>query len=100
MKGLVEQMEPHMISCVYKKYIGIECPWCGLQRSFYLLLEGNFQESFITFPPLTPLLFMLAFLLVHLVFKLKKGPKILMGMFITNIIILVLSYTLKITITN
>ena len=98
MKGLLEHMESHMASCMYKKYIGIECPWCGLQRSFYFLLKGDFQESFTTFPPLLPLMIMVLFLIAHLIFKFKKGHKILMGMFITNIIILVLSYTLKIII--
>ena len=47
-----------MLPCAYKQLFGIDCPTCGAQRSFVLLMEGNFSESFIIYPPLIPVLFL------------------------------------------
>jgi hypothetical protein len=45
-----------MLPCAYKELFGIECPTCGAQRSFSLLMEGNFSDSFFMYPPLLPIL--------------------------------------------
>ena len=47
-----------MLPCVYKKLFGVDCPACGGQRSFSLLMEGNFLDSFLIYPPLLPVLFL------------------------------------------
>lgn len=44
-----------MIPCVYKYFFNIECPGCGVQRSFWSLMELNLIESFKYFPALIPL---------------------------------------------
>lgn len=41
--------------CAYRELLGIDCPFCGGQRSVLLLLQGRFQESFVLFPALLPL---------------------------------------------
>ena len=43
--GIIDWLQKHMIPCFSKKYLGIECPGCGLQRSFIALLKGNIVES-------------------------------------------------------
>ena len=45
-----------MLPCAYKELFGIDCPTCGAQRSFTLLIEGNFPDSFFMYPPLIPIL--------------------------------------------
>ena len=45
-----------MLPCALKQLFGIDCPTCGAQRSFALLLEGNFSDSFFMYPPLIPVL--------------------------------------------
>jgi hypothetical protein len=45
-----------MLPCAYKELFGIACPTCGAQRSFSLLMEGNFSDSFFMYPPLIPVL--------------------------------------------
>lgn len=41
--------------CAYRDFFGIDCPFCGSQRSLLLLLQGRFRESFLLFPALLPL---------------------------------------------
>ena len=45
-----------MLPCAYKEILGIDCPTCGAQRSLLLLIEGNFKDSFLLYPPLIPVL--------------------------------------------
>lgn len=47
--------------CAYRELLGIDCPFCGGQRSVLLLLQGRFQESFVLFPALLPLAVTLLF---------------------------------------
>lgn len=74
---IIEWLESHMQSCFYKKYFGIECPGCGMQRSLIQLLRGNFMESLKLFPALIPTIALIVFLILHLVFKFKHGANIL-----------------------
>lgn len=95
LKGIIEWLESHMISCSYKKYFGLECPGCGMQRSFIELLKGNVYESFILYPPLTTTLLLVIYLILHLIFKFKNGANIIKIIFIINASIVVLNYIYK-----
>jgi len=92
---IIEWLESHMQTCFYKKYFGIECPGCGMQRSLIELLRGNFIESIKLFPALIPTMALIVFLILHLVFKFKNGANILKNLFIINTSIVVLSYIYK-----
>src|ERR1017187_1418872 len=52
MLSLVNWLEDHMMTCYYKQVSGIDCPGCGMQRSFIELLKGNFFESIKLYPAL------------------------------------------------
>ena len=92
---LIYWLESHQQACFYKKYFGIECPGCGMQRSFIELLKGNFYESFILFPALIPTIILVVFLFLHIIFKFRNGANILKILFIINTSIVVLSYIYK-----
>jgi hypothetical protein len=77
MDSVITWLENHQIPCLYHRVLGIECPGCGLQRSFIELLKGNLGESFMIYPPLLPVMCLFGFLLLHLVFHFKKGANIL-----------------------
>lgn len=94
-KIIINWLESHHQDCFYKKYFGIECPGCGMQRAFIELLKGNFVESFILFPALIPTIFLIFYLILHLIFKFKNGANILKILFIINTSIVVLSYIYK-----
>ena len=59
--------------CFYKKFLGMECPGCGMQRAFIELLKGDFIDSIKTFPALIPMMVMMVYLGLHLKYKFKKG---------------------------
>lgn len=92
---LIHWLESHQQACFYKKYLGVECPGCGMQRSFIELLKGNFIESIALFPALLPILILVLFLVLHLIFKFRNGAYILKILFIINTSILVLNYIYK-----
>jgi len=92
---IIEWLESHLQSCFYKKYFGVECPGCGMQRALIELLKGNVFESFLLFPALIPTLTLIVMLVLHLIFKFKNGANILKILFIINTTIVVLGYIYK-----
>jgi len=92
---LIDWLEKHSLPCFYKKYFGIECPGCGMQRALIELLRGNFQKSFLLYPALFTLIIMAIYLVLHLKFKFKEGAKILKMLFILNAGIIVFNYIYK-----
>lgn len=92
MESLIQWLESHQLPCYYKKFLGIECLGCGMQTAFILLLKGEFLESLRTYPALLPVLFMISFLILHLLFKFKKGARILKFSFIFTLTIMISGY--------
>jgi len=98
MKSLIDWFENHIVPCIFKKYFGIECPGCGMQRAFVELLKGNLSESIKIYPPLIPMIIMVVLLILHLLFKFKNGAKVLKISFIFVALIIVINYILKLII--
>jgi hypothetical protein len=88
-------LESHEMACYNKKLFGIECPGCGMQRSFIELLKGNLIESLKLYPALIPIIIMLVFAVLHLVFDIKKGALILKILFIFNVALILINYIYK-----
>lgn len=95
---IIHWLEKNSMSCFYKKFLGIECPGCGMQRSIIELLKGNFVESFRLYPALTTTIVLMGLLILHIIFKFRNGAKYLLIIFIVNTIIILLNYILKLTI--
>ncbi|MCW3102355.1 MAG: hypothetical protein JWO09_795 [Bacteroidetes bacterium] len=79
---LVKWMEENMQPCGFKQLTGANCPGCGTQRAFILLLKGEVWESICMYPALIPIIILFIFLIVHLLVKFKKGGIYLMYNFI------------------
>ena len=92
MEEIISWLESHLQPCFYKKFFGYECPGCGAQSGFIELLRGNIYESFLLYPPLIPILILLVFFILHLIFKIKKGEIILQIMLKTVIGIIFISW--------
>lgn len=84
-----------MLPCMWKQSFGVDCMGCGIQRSLNLILQGEFVAAFYMYPAIYTLIFMFGFLGLHLKFKFAKGHKILLGLFILNISIIVISFLIK-----
>lgn len=94
MSKLVEWLESHQLPCTYKKFLGVECPTCGIQRSFIALLKGDLSESFMLFPGLIPLLLTFAILVSWILFK-RPSFKIVKWSLIISFGLIFTDYVLK-----
>ena len=92
LETIIHWLENHQLVCFYKSILGIECPGCGTQRAFILLLRGEFSESFLAYPPLLLFLSLILFLLFHLVFKFRKGGTYLMYLFLFTVLVVLINF--------
>lgn len=95
LQDIIKWLEAHMQPCIYRQFIGIECPGCGFQRALIALLKGNLLESIRLFPGLIPLIFLFAFLILHLIFNFKRGADILKYVFIGDMAIIIIDYIIR-----
>ena len=89
-------VDDYMLPCINKKLFGIDCMGCGFQRAFSLLLKGDFIAAFQMYPAIYTLLLLGLFLIAGLFVKFKYSEKIKIGLVILNLLIIVVSYIIKI----
>jgi len=94
--GVISFLEENLLSCSWKK-MGVECTGCGMQRSIIYILKGEFVEAFYMYPAIYTLIIMFVFLGFHLKFSFKNGSKILLSLFILNLIIIISNFIFKIS---
>ncbi|MEE9349045.1 MAG: DUF2752 domain-containing protein [Flavobacteriaceae bacterium] len=94
LNGIIRFLEEHMFTCFWKK-MGMECMGCGMQRSIILLLKGEFVDAFYMYPPIYTIILLFSYLFLHLKFNFKIGAKILIGLFVLNIIVTIINYYYK-----
>ena len=92
---MIGWLEANMIPCFFKEYLNISCITCGMQRSIIALLKGDFQESFFLYPPLLFNIALIMFIVLHLIFKFSQGASVSMWFFIINLIVMMVSYIIK-----
>lgn len=84
-----------MITCSWKETFGIECFFCGFQRSIYALLEGDLLQSFIYFPALLPFIFTISFATFHILKHVKNGHKVILTSFIITVTLMLTNFAVK-----
>lgn len=87
--------EDYMLSCLWKKTFDVDCLGCGFQRSLLLVFKGEFISAFNMYPAIYTLITMFLFLIMHIRYNFKFGHKVLLGLFILNISIMIISYYIK-----
>ena len=92
---LISLIESNLQPCWFKQLTGADCPGCGVQRAFLLLLKGEIGSSFLMYPALIPVIFLFVFLLIHLFAKFKKGGTYLMYNFLLVMMLIIGNYMLK-----
>jgi hypothetical protein len=75
--SLVSFLEKHLLACPSKTLLHMECPGCGMQRSFILLLKGDLPASLQMHPATIPMMGLIVFAMLHMVFKFSKGAKVI-----------------------
>jgi hypothetical protein len=88
--------EDYMLPCLTKKFLGIECFGCGLQRSVVLLFQGEFMAALFMYPAIYSLILFAGFLIINLFYNFKYAEKIKLILVVLNVVIIVTSYIIKI----
>jgi len=95
MQLLSNSIEDFMLPCLNKTLFGMECPGCGLQRSFLLLTQGEFVAAFKMYPAIFPLLTFLSFLGLSVFISFKNSNQIKMYLALLTIATIIISYIIK-----
>ena len=88
-------LDEFMLPCITKKFIGIDCPGCGLQRSFSLLIHGEFIAAFKMYPPVYSLIILLVFLFIRNFIQIKYANKIIVTLTLITVVFILTNYILK-----
>lgn len=89
--------EDYMLPCLNKTLFGVECLGCGIQRATFLVFQGEFVAAFKIYPAIYTLIVLALFLIFNLFKKFKYDSKLRMGLIVLNVVIIVVSYIIKIT---
>ncbi|WP_431136622.1 DUF2752 domain-containing protein [Psychroserpens mesophilus] len=87
--------EEYMLPCLNKKFLGIECMGCGMQRSVSLILHGEFTAAFHMYPAVYTLALLIGFVLLNSFKNYKYASKIIITLAIINVILIVGNFILK-----
>ena len=85
-----------MLPCLNKKFFGIDCMGCGIQRAISLIFQGEFIAAFQMYPAIYSLLTLFLFAGVNIFFKFKHSNKIVGTLAILTLVIIITSYIIKI----
>ncbi|WP_340960128.1 DUF2752 domain-containing protein [Polaribacter reichenbachii] len=85
-----------MLPCLSKTFFGLECLGCGFQRSFLLLINGNFIDAFKMYPAVYTLIGLFLFILLNFKLKFKHSKKIISRLAYLNLSIMIINYLIKI----
>lgn len=94
-QNFINWLEDHRFSCHFREITGMECPGCGMQTAIIEILKGNVLEGVLIFPALVPMLFMVAFMMLHIRFGFRKGPSVLIISFIATLTVMLADYIYK-----
>ena len=98
--NIISWLEAHQMPCLFKQMTHIDCPGCGIQRSFVLLMKGQVNASFFMYPALMPILLLFAMLILHVILKIRNGAVILKYMYFFCTGIILVSYIYKLLTTK
>lgn len=94
---MITWLQNHLLPCAFKTLFGIDCPICGFQRSFLLLLQGRFADSFKMYPPLIPCLLFLLVIGIYCINKQAVKPFLLRICCFSVLGVIFINYFVKIT---
>jgi hypothetical protein len=95
--NIISWFETHELPCLIKKTFHVECPGCGIQRSFVALLKGNIIESSRLYPALVPIILFLSIVLFNEKLNFLKNGRFVKITVPFIFIIILVSYILKLS---
>jgi hypothetical protein len=88
-------MDDYMLPCLNKKLFGVDCLGCGIQRALSLLIHGEFIAAFKMYPAIYTLLFLALIIVLNFFYKIKYAQRIISILAVINVLIIVISYLIK-----
>lgn len=95
--SVTDWLEAHQLPCLVKSITHVDCPGCGLQRSFIALLQGDLMQSLHFYPALMPIILFIVFLLIQTRFRFKYSSVFIKTGMASIFITILVSYILKLT---
>jgi hypothetical protein len=89
------KFEDYMLPCLTKKFLGFDCPGCGLQRSVAFLLQGDFVAAFKIYPAIYPMLLLFTFIGLKRLVNIRFENSITFGLLLTTFIAILTHFILK-----
>ncbi|MCF6295733.1 MAG: DUF2752 domain-containing protein [Flavobacteriaceae bacterium] len=96
MRFLINSFEDYMLPCLSKQLFNLECFGCGLQRSVFLLFQGEIIAAFKMYPAIYPLIVLALFLILNFFYKIKYSEKIKIALVVLSIATIIINYLIKI----
>jgi len=87
-----------MLPCLNKKIFGIDCLGCGMQRATAFLFQGEFIAAYKMYPAIYTLILLLGFIIFNMFLKFKFDSIIRLTLIAINVIIILVSYIIKISV--
>ena len=84
-----------MLPCLNKQLFGLDCPGCGAQRAFLLIIKGEFSAAFQMYPAVYSILLLVLFLIVNLFLKFRHDWIFKFGLIIINVVVIAGAYIIK-----
>jgi len=82
-----------MLPCLNKALFGIDCPGCGAQRAFIMVLQGDFKSAFYLYPAIYSLILLGIVLIASRFYSMKaRLIHVLIGV---NVLTIIISYIVK-----
>lgn len=85
-----------MLPCMNKWLFGLDCPGCGTQRAFALILKGDFIDAFYMFPAIYTTIFLFASLALNFIDRKRNYHKLIVYGAVVNASIMIIAYIVKI----
>ena len=92
---LIADLDKYMLPCLNKKLFGLECMGCGFQRSFVLLLNGEFVDAFKMYPAIYTLIALVLLIGVNMLKPSKIIYNSLLALGIINLLIIIGNFFMK-----
>jgi hypothetical protein len=92
----IDWMELNMLTCPSKKWLHIECPGCGFQRSVIALFRGDIRTSLELYPATIPLLFLIGYVALHVKYDFRHGATVIKYLYLGVATIVLVFYIYKV----
>lgn len=88
-------LDDFMLPCLNKALFGFECMGCGIQRSFAMVLRGQFVDAFIMYPAIYSIILLLGTAIINHFINFKYSNIVIIGLAIINVVLIIGNYILK-----